>query len=503
MNVTQPVAGRSRDVDVARAFFPVPVDFGTLHEPSPTPSSSPYGWKFALQLKIWSGDGPKGNAARSVLTVLIWSSDDNGRTWLGIRAIMKKSGLGNERTVRKAIQSLAITGWLRLTPQTWSSLGAEQRAVGRKAPRRGDLGQAPNLYVVLAGPAQTVTPEIPTRPGLASTTVSTVDETPRQICPRDQEQISLGHLGANLPSDPDPLRSESMKKSEESERSALGTHDFSKAEEGKGNWGWLESWQIILQTHVAKTTSVYGLAPMEPDMKRGDRKALAECLDGASSEVAAKLRSRGTERELVDVRRELAELAMVRYFRNDTPHLRKTKHALRDLPREWHARITEAMQAILRESHDKQPVRRPVALTLEQTAERPRVEKAAEIPPSAPAEKPLPKESMPASTAREARKLIEALSARQEPSKSSKVERAPARPEWLVDEAEQDRAHKQVQKAPEMPPVHQDESETIERPIVRPGAPRWGTLRPSPTRVRRVSRPRKRTGEGNDPASTE
>lgn len=515
MNVTPPVAGRSRDVDAARAFFPIPEDFGTLHEPSPTPSSSPYGWKFALQLRIWSGDGPKGNAARSVLTVLIWSSDDTGRTWLGIRAIMKKSGLGNERTVRKAIKSLAIAGWLRLTPQTWSSLCEEQRAVGRQAPRRGDLGQAPNLYMVLAGPTQTVTPEIPRRPGLASTTVSTVDETPRQICQGDQGQIGRGQLGANLPADPDPLGSESMKKSEKSERSALNTHDFSKAQEGKGTWGWLESWQIIVQAHAAKTKGVYGLAPMEPDMKRSDRKALADCLDGASTEVTAKLRSRGIERELVDVRRELAELAMVRYFRNDTPHLRKTKHALRDLPREWHARITEAMQGILRESYDKQSVRRPVVLELEQlptpleqATEPTKAEKPAETAPSVPVKKPLPKESMPVNTAREARKLIEALSARQEPSKSSMVENAPpqqprrqARPEWLVDEAEQDRAHKQAPKAPEMPPVHRDELETIERPIVRPGAPRWGTLRPSPTRVRRVSRPQKKTGDGSEPST--
>lgn len=516
MNVTQPVAGRSRDVDAARAFFPVPVDIGTFDESSPTSSTSTYGWKFALQLRIWSGDGPKGNAARSVLTALIWSSDRTGVTWLGIRAIMKKSGLGNERTVRKAIRELAHAGWLRLTPQTWSSLTEEQRAAGRTAPRRGDVGQAPNLYMVLAGPCQMATPEVPIRPGLASTTVFPVDETPRQICREGQEQIDQGRPGANLPLDPDPLGSESMKKSEENEREALGTHDFSKAQEGKGDWGWLESWQIVVQAHVAKTTSAYGLAPMEPDMKRGDRKALADCLDGASAEVTAKLRSRGIERELVEVRRELAERAMARYFRNDTPHLRKTKHALRDLPREWHARITDAMQAILRESYDKQPVRRPVVLEHEQTVERPRVEKPADFASSAPTVKPMRLEETTA-WAQNVQKLLEAQAPKDvhrpkfaEPAAPPSTPRAkPVLPDWLVAEMEQEHTRKQAQNSPKTPEPsksqdHPDESETIERTIGRPGAPRWGTLGPLPMRIRRVSRHQPEgTGEGCEPPSTE
>lgn len=514
MNLSQAVAGGSCFVDVGRGFSLGPVEIGEIAEPSPTPSTSTYGWKFALQLRIWSGEGPKGNAARSVLTALLWSSDGTGRTWLGMASIMEKSGLGNERTVRRAIQSLTNGGWLRLTAQTWSSLTAEQLAVGRKAPRRGDVGQAPNLYTVLGGPSLRVTPEAPTRPGLASTTVSPVDETPLQICRGGQGQISPGGPGANLPPDPDPLGSVSRIVSEQSERGALDTHDFSKTQEGKGDWGWLESWQVVVQAHATKTTSAYGLAPMEPDMKRGDRKALADCLDGASTEVAAKLRARGIEREFVEVRRELAERAIARYFRNDTPHLRKTKHALRDLPREWHARVTDAMQAILRESYDKLPARRPFELQLEQAGERRKVEKPAETASSAPVEKPMRVEDT-STRSQNARKVLDSLMTAKEVQRPksaepvtppSKPQAKPALPDWLVAETELERVRKQAQKATETPQAHRDESETIERSMGRPGAPRWGALSPRPMKVRRVSRPviePEGTGGGGSPPSTE
>ncbi len=118
-------------------------------------------WKSALHLRIWSAEGPRGNTARSVLTVLLWNSDEHGRTLLGIPALMFKAGLGNERTVRKALEVLTNGGWLKVTPQTWSSLTAEQSAMGRTVPSRGDIGQAPNLYTILADPNQMVTSEAP------------------------------------------------------------------------------------------------------------------------------------------------------------------------------------------------------------------------------------------------------------------------------------------------------------------------------------------------------
>src|SRR3954465_4480877 len=98
MNVTQSGASRSRDVAPARAFFPVPANLDITSEPT----ASVPGWKFALNLRIWTVEGPKGSATRNVLAVLLWNSDGEGRTWLGIPAITSKAGLGSERTTRKA-----------------------------------------------------------------------------------------------------------------------------------------------------------------------------------------------------------------------------------------------------------------------------------------------------------------------------------------------------------------------------------------------------------------
>ena len=486
MSLSHVAAGRSRNVDATRVFFPIPVDFDSLDESNPTPSTSSNAWKFDLNLRIWSGQGPKGSAARSVLTALLWSSDGTGRTWLGMPALMKKSGLGSERTVRKALVALTSKGWITLTAQTWASLTAEQAAVGRTPPRRGDVGQAPNLYTVLANPSPKGRPEVPTRPGLVRTTEPHIEETPPQICRGGQEQIDQGGPGANLHPDPDQVGSVSTKVSEEGAARASSTHDLSKAQEGRGDWGWLEAWQLVAQAHATKTTSTYGLAPMEPDVRRSDRKAMAECLDGASSEVAAKLRARGMERDLVDVRRDLAERAIGRYFRNDTPHLRKTKHALRDLPREWHARVTEAMQAILRESHDAMPSRRtPV---LEQRPAQVDAPNATKQSSSAPVEKPMRLEEITA-LAQRAREMLEASTPKESPRSAVPA----AQPSTSKAKPERSNRPAEVPEKPRSPvqkPAHErsEAASTVQRSIGRPGAPRWGTLAPTPTKVRRVSR---------------
>lgn len=464
MNVSQPVAGRSRNVESARSFFPVPANSASSDESSAHLPTSAHGWKWTLHLRTWSTEGPKGNAARSVLTVLLWNSDGTGRTWLGIPAIMSKSGIGNERTVRKALEVLTSGGWLQLTPQTWSSLSAEQLAVGRQAPRRGDVGQAPNLYTVLAGP-QTSTPKASTRPGLTRTTGNPAEQTPRQICRGGQEQIYRGGPGANLPPDPNPSGSESLKVSEGA-TSAPSTHHFFQAQETKGDWGWLDAWNVLVQQHAEKTSAVYGVAPLPPDLKREDRRAVAECLDGTAAELAATLRARGMARELVQVRHELAARVVALYFKRDNEHLRRVKHALRDLPREFHARIIEAKQAILRESHDaKVPRRTP---ELEQPARDVKAETAAKLTKSESAEKPSA-ESMPSNTAREARKLMEALGGA--PSQKEPPTR-PAAP-LHVEPAAQDVA---------------DTALAVPRLVGRAGAPRWGALAPTPTKLRRVSR---------------
>jgi hypothetical protein len=318
-----------------------------------------------------------------------------------------------------------------------------------------------------------------------------------------------------LPPDLDPVRSVTRNESEQSERSALGTHDLLKASQGeKGDWAWVESWDLLVQAHGAKTKGSYGVGPMPPDLKRQDRKALGECLDGASTEVAAKLRARGMERELGQVRRELAERVIALYFRNDTPHLRKTKHALRDLPREFHARITDAMQAILRESHDKQPSRRVleeqvvrVARELSSSTAGENAQKPAEIAKAA----PMPLHEITAMV-QKTREILEVSPTKQPRPKPAAEPMTPpsmparsksALPDWFVEELNREQASKQAQKAPETPQDLPSASQTIERPLGRPGAPRWGSLGPRPAKVSSVRHVPENPGEGGEPPPTE
>lgn len=473
MSLSQSVADRSRNAAAARVFLPALTN----------PPTSPHSWKFALERRIWfKKEGPKGNAARSVLTVLLWNSDESGRTWLGIHAIMEHCGFGNERTVRKALDLLVNDGWVTFTAHTWSSLTAEQLATGHKAPRRGDVGQAPNLYTVLSSRSQPSRPDLPTRPNLAPPTESPVDLTPQHICQGGPRQICQGEPPADLPPDPDPMGSVSRIESAEGATRAPSTLLSSKAKGSQEDWSWLPAWDLLVNLHAEKTKSVYGIAPLPPDMKRATRKAVAECLEGTALDFAATLRARGIQRELAQVRQDLATRLMSLYFKHDNEHLRTVKHALRDLPREFHARISDAMNAISRESHDNVNVPGRTA-PLEVPAQGVKAEKAAQVTKSEAAEKPLP-QAMPANTARAARRLMEALSAaplREEPSTPRQVE--PSRATRPTQEAAGPES-RQLQEANDGANAPQ----TIQRSSGRPGAPRWGALGPTPAKMRRVSR---------------
>jgi hypothetical protein len=394
-------AGRSRSAD--RDLFSLRnVVHTTEADRSAPPAASPHAWKRGLQEKIWSSQGPKGVVARSVLALLLWHADANGRVWLGIQAIASKIGAGSLRTVRNALDSLARQGWLRSTSQTWASLTAEQAAAGRPVPRRGDVGQAPNLYVLLDGSGRTAgsdepekIPAVP-RPGLArvSLELQTKMESPGQIEQGSPLQKSRGEPIANVHHDLDPKGSGSkIERAERAQRVDKSTHRVSKIRAKDS--AWLETWNVIVEAHAEKTKTVYGLPPLPPDLKRTQQQALAECLEGAAADVAARLRDRtGLMRDVRDVQRELVNRVMQLYFKRDNEHLRRVKHALRDLPREFHARITEAMQLLLRESHDLQKPRQPLPETKFVETTKP-VER--------------PAEAAQMNTAQEARRLLEAL----------------------------------------------------------------------------------------------
>jgi len=477
-------------------------------------------------------------SAKFVLVTLLEHVDPDGRAWVGVETIATGASFGSAQTVRNALQTLAKAGWLRIVPQTWTSLTNEQAAVGRKAPRRGDVGQAPNLYVVLDGKGNPACGQA--RPGLVRVSGPNLENTPLRISEGSPPKNQEGEPLSKLIGDQDPSEDHSMKESaERAPRVEQSTHISSKSPQKDAVK--LEAWDVLVEVHAEKTKAVYGLPPLPPDMKRDQQEALAASLDGAAVEVQAKLRARtGTERELPDVRRELVARTINLYFKRDNEHLRKVKHALRDLPREFHARITEAMQLLLRESHDATPPRR---VQLEQPTERVEsADKPVEIAQQKQHEEPLervdsadkpvevvkPKvheraaQQLPAptNTALEARRIVEALNAKPQqelfkPSKSETPEIArpkkPAVSEQVQEKPEQDKPAQEkptqdkfVQDKPSNKSFEQKQFEDktfedkpsprlprtppVERPLGRSGAPRWGAIGPRPTKVRRVSK---------------
>jgi hypothetical protein len=343
---------------------------------------------------------------------------------------------------------------------------------------------------VLDGKGNAVTSDIqPTSielPRMGLTRVSTLvsdalqpqqpTEGPRQNDQGGPGQIGQGGPLADLPSDLDPKGSPSrIECAESAPRAEQNTHHSSKVRTDDHTW--LGTWNVIVEAHADKTKAVYGLPPLAPDLKRENQQALAECLDGAALDVRAKLRARtGTERDVVDVQRELATRVMQLYFKRDNEHLRRVKHALRDLPREFHARITEAMQLLLRESHDATKPR--------QTQPETRI-----VETNKPARPPTPQPTTDAAqviTAREARRLLDALGAtppREEPSKQASTEhKLPMRPKLDDVETSVDRPERSSQDKPSV----QDKPHAS----ARTGAPRWGAVGPRPAKVRRVAKVR-------------
>ncbi|HRI68068.1 MAG TPA: helix-turn-helix domain-containing protein [Polyangium sp.] len=477
-----------------------------------------------------SGKTELRSSAKLVLVTLLEHVDPDGRTWVGIETLAADASIGSTQTVRNALHQLAESGWLQIVQQTWASLTSEQIAAGRKAPRRGDAGQAPNLYIVLDGHGNPASGHA--GPGLAhafgsNSPPKTTTSDPPQILEGGPYQKQQGGPLPKLIGDQDPSEDRSMNESvERPRRIDRGTHISSKSrKKGEEN---LIGWDVLVQAHAEKTKAVYGLPPLAPDLKGDQRNALSEMLEGAAVDVRAQLCTRtGVEHELDEVRRELAKRTMNLYFKRDNEHLRRVKHALRDLPREFHARLTEAMQMLLRESHD---AARPRRVQVQEPLERVEfVDKPVEIEPkkqqilpSPPADKPVeagasnepkrtaspPQTTSSASmdTAREARRLLEALntSPQQElfrpsnnvaptPTKSAKSassehKQAPTQRRVSEDKPSQDKLAPERSAEKYFEPQQFEDQPSApatrsERPLGRGGAPRWGAIVPRPTTV--------------------
>lgn len=513
MNISHVAASRSRSVE-SRAFSSEDVSHKTENERSTDPPVSPLAWIRPFRTRLLDGETKHGKSETWVLVKLLEHVDRDGRAWVSIETIAKGARL-TPQTARKALHTLEKTGWLLINPHSWTTLTKEQAALGRKPPRRGDVGQATNVYVILDGNGNLACNQ--TRPGLARVepliaSPANSPTTPSQKQEGGPSQKQEGGPLSKLIGDLAPSEDRSMKVSVERVPSIdTSTHNFTKSP--KTEDGNLEAWNVIVEVHAEKTKAVHGLPPLPPDLKREQRQALADLLDGAVLEVRATVRERtGIEREFGEVRRELIKRAMNLYFKADTPHLRRVKHALRDLPRDFHACLSEARQTFLRECHDAaQPRRTPLGNPHERVVS---VDKPAEITPQerhkepelAPVDKP--REAASSNTAVEARRLLEVLSAQLQPSETSKFERPkiPAISRPIVTDTDTQRADKPVQDKPvqdkqsssdtisfeqkrfEDKPAQDKPASRFDRPLGRTGAPRWGSIGPRPTKVRDVKK---------------
>ncbi len=534
MNITPIAASRSRSVE-SRAFFPERVSQTTTNDTRLSSPPSPNSWKFALADRVWEDEGPSSVQARAVLAVLIRVADTDGQAWPGVRTLMRKTKIKTERTLQKALDDLVRGRWLRIVPQTWASLTDVQTAAGKIAPRRGDIGQATNLYLVLDGRGRPAAPQA--GPGLARASNGSTDETtPLQICREGLPQNDRGGPPANLHPDPDHSGSISKEESAEPVSPVLAPDTHISSEIRKKSGVNLEAWDVLVEAHFEKTKAVYSLPPLRPDLRREQREDLATALDGAATEVRAKLHARtGVEQAFVDVRRDLANRVIHLYFKNDSAHLRRMKHALRDLPREFHARLIEAMNAALRESIDATPPRRAQAAPPPEPVMH--ADKPIEIEPKKQAEptptrgesldKPVettsqktPERVVHADVARGARAVLDALKAStphdeqdkpaapdmQNPAKTA----LPKRKFVLDDEAEvsedkpatdaseQDKPSSmpsrkfEQQRSEDKPSPTLPHEPQVERPLGRGGAPRWGGIGPRPSKVRSTEHQKRR-----------
>lgn len=505
MNLSHAAAGRARSVEPS-VFSRESVGYATRSEAAPHPPASPYAWKFALIKHIWTDEGPRGMAASRLLEALVEYADADGRAWPGTQALLYKTKIKTDRTLQKALDTLVRGQWLRIVPQTWESLTKLQTAAGKPAPRRGDVGQATNLYIVLDGYGREFGSKVSGRPGLARTSKeeSSVDNSRESLPQNDGGSLPQNDRKgppANLHPDPDHI--EDLSKEESAERVApidQSTHISSKnPPQNETN---LEAWHVIVEAHAEKTKAVYRLSAPPPDVKRDACQALAKSLDEAAVDLHAKLQARtGVEHKFLDVRRTLAARVIELYFQNDCQHLRRVKYALRDLPREFFARLIDARRLVLLESHDATPPRR---MPLEQPHERVEsTDKPVEVVNPKTHERVSQKPPAPTNGALEARHIVETLNAKQQqeelfkPSKSEANEiTQPTRlalREWLQAELEQARASvdKPAQDKPRPSKVEQDKPSSnphVGRPLRRPGAPRWGAIGPRPTTARWVSK---------------
>lgn len=533
MNISRESASRSRSGE--SCAFSDFVSRQTAIAASTDPPASPKAWIRPFRTRLLTEETDLSKSEVWILTTLLEYVDPDGRCWPSLDTIAQGARLSLQ-TARAALQTLEINGWLSIDPHTWTTLTQEQAALGRPIPGRDHGGQAPNLYVVLDGTHHLACN--PARLRLARVALLSASPANSQggPCEKPEGGPYEKPKGEPLVKVTDDLdHSEDRSKKVSVEQVSNDTHTFSKSQ--KTDEGALEAWEVVAKAHDEKSISVHRVGSDDLGIKREIKCAVAKCLDGVALEVRATIHARtDIARDFADVRLELAKRVMALYFANTADHLRKTKHALRDLPLEFRARLIEARQALLRESHDAAEPRRP-ALESSPT-NRVSSDKPAEIQPlernsarelTSTAK---PREGMSASTVVEAKRVLEVLAGLTKPELvRPSTEQPPPRKPTPTEEKREAQAHVDTDKPTQDTPLpgssrtqsfeqqsFEDKASRVahpekptksaairaadeeldqdkptnsphgERPLGRSGAPRLVSIGPRPIKVREVKK---------------
>ncbi|MBK9260228.1 MAG: helix-turn-helix domain-containing protein [Polyangiaceae bacterium] len=269
-------------------------------------------WKSAYSRVVNSPQGPEGKL-RSVLWALISMSDPLGRCWASQDSIANFAGV-KIRTLRRYLDELEITGWLKKTPMTWRLLALEQAHLGLPLPDQDHDGISPDV-VVLCRHRQPAVEAMELR--IVATSQNGQNHRPK---------TSSGVL-AKLAYDPG-IKSDPTCNQREGDPRQLPPILDSAENEG---WGAL---CVSYDKHYREVYGGRATCPMPVD--------IAGLLGGHVADLAKLLRDRlrqrsGPEISFADAVHRIADAAVAAWLRTKEEFLLKCKHALRalrmDLPK--------------------------------------------------------------------------------------------------------------------------------------------------------------------------
>ena len=354
MNLSQAVAGRSRNVEAPRAFLRPGYDSSTQG----ASLSSLLPWKPAIFGRIRAAfRGPQ----HHVMEALVRLSGPDARCWVSMATLSREARV-DVKTARKHVHALVkVGGFLRTDAMTWAQLCAERRAAGRPVPRTDNDRNAPYLFTVLDGVGRRASelPEAERRqrfstrwgqpPRRAQGNHLRVNPEPqtRDLVTHEGYQIwearGLPNLVPDLSDDPLDHREVSVLVPQD------GTSDQTHTvlvESSKGEL-WLIAWQSLLDAYGKHFRRVYQASPKTPRrLKPDDPKEAGEYLAEKACVLADRLTL--SKQEAV---RSLADRTLAIWLdrKGTGDFLERESHPLWALCSELPARVNEAFKALVRE----------------------------------------------------------------------------------------------------------------------------------------------------------